>query len=48
MEQEGIVMNFVSNDFQYISDKNGSEFYNMFTSKAEAEERCKYFNNCNK
>lgn len=36
----GIVINFVSNDFWYISDKNGSEFYNMFTSKAEAEEEC--------
>lgn len=27
--------------FWYISDKNGSEFYNMFTSKAEAEEECR-------
>lgn len=34
-------MNFVSNDLWYISDKNGSEFYNMFTSKAEAEEECR-------
>lgn len=34
-------MNFVGIDTWYVSDKNGSEFYDMFTTKAEAEEECR-------
>lgn len=33
-------MKFVGTDTWYISDKNGSEFYDMFPSKSDAIEEC--------
>lgn len=34
-------MNFVGTDIWCISDKDGSEFYDMFPTKAEAIEECR-------